>query len=68
VFEQEPPSPDNPLFSLENVVLTPHIAGLSEEAKMRMAVEIANEILRVLRGEKPTHYVNPEVYLKEKVI
>lgn len=45
-----------------------HIAGLSKEAKMRVVVELANEVLRVLRGGKLTHCVNPEAYLKEKVV
>ena len=51
------PEPDNPLFSLDNVVLTPHVAGFTDEGKRRMGVTAAEDILRVLRGEKPKYPV-----------
>lgn len=57
VLDQEPPAPDNPLFSLDNVVLTPHIAGFTDEGKRRMGVTAAEDILRVFRGEKPIYPV-----------
>jgi D-3-phosphoglycerate dehydrogenase / 2-oxoglutarate reductase len=57
VFDQEPPATDNPLFSLDNVVLTPHVAGFTDEGKRRMGVTAAEDILRVLRGEKPVYPV-----------
>ena len=59
VFDQEPPAPDNPLFSMDNVVLTPHVAGFTDEGKRRMGVTAAEDILRVLRGEKPKYPVTP---------
>lgn len=58
VFEQEPPEKDNPLFSLDNVILTPHNAGISSESSVRMAVHAAMEIDRVLKGDKPQWPVN----------
>lgn len=58
VFEQEPPEKDNPLFSLDNVILTPHNAGISSESSVRMAVHAAMEIDRVLTGNKPQWPVN----------
>ncbi len=57
VFDQEPPSQDNPLFALDNVVLTPHVAGFTEEGKRRMAVTAAEEILRVFNGQAPKYPV-----------
>lgn len=57
VFDQEPPLQDNPLFSLDNVVLTPHVAGFTEEGKRRMGVTAAEELLRVFRGEAPKYPV-----------
>jgi len=57
VLDQEPPAPDNPLFSLDNVVLTPHVAGFTDEGKRRMGVTAAEDILRVFRGEKPKYPV-----------
>jgi len=62
VWEQEPPSPDNPLFRLDQVVCTPHVAGVTEEADRAIALQVAGEMLRVLRGEKPEALANPEVW------
>jgi len=59
VLDQEPPATDNPLFSLDNVVLTPHVAGFTDEGKRRMGVTAAEDILRVFRGEKPKYPVTP---------
>ena len=51
VLEQEPVPADSPLLEQENVVLTPHIAGLTEEAQVNTSVMVAREVLKVLRGE-----------------
>ena len=48
VYEQEPPSIDNPLFKLDNIILTPHIAGLTLECRKRMAVETCENVLYYL--------------------
>ena len=62
VFEEEPSSRDNPLFNLENVVVSSHVAGVTQEATRRAAMQVAGEMLRVLRGEKPDVLVNPDVW------
>ena len=54
VYAQEPPSKDNPLFSLNNVVLSPHNASHTVEAKKRMALCAAKCIDEVLSGQKPS--------------
>jgi len=64
VFAVEPPQIDNPLFMMENVCVTPHIASSTEEALMRMATTVANEVLKVLRGEIPKYIVNSEIWQK----
>jgi len=61
VFLTEPPPADHPLLKLDNFIATPHIAGMTAEAMRRMAVTVAEEILRVLRGERPKYPVNPQV-------
>src|SRR3989441_4288982 len=62
VFEEEPTPVDNPLLNLENVVVSSHVAGVTKEANRQMGVQVAGEMLRVLRGEKPQVLVNPEVW------
>ena len=57
VFEEEPLDPESPLASMDNVVLCPHLAASSEEAMRRIAVQVAEGILRVLNGESPDYPV-----------
>lgn len=47
------------LFSLDNVVLTPHLSGMTMESRARMSVAAAEEVLRMLAGERPHNWVNP---------
>jgi D-3-phosphoglycerate dehydrogenase / 2-oxoglutarate reductase len=61
VFEEEPSSVDNPLFNLDNVTVSSHIAGVTAEANRTMAVQVAGEMLRVLRGEMPHVLANKEL-------
>jgi len=61
VFLQEPPPADHPLLRLDNFIATPHMGGMTAEAMRRMAITVAEEILRVLRGERPKYPVNPQV-------
>jgi D-3-phosphoglycerate dehydrogenase len=62
VFEDEPTGVDNPILNLENVVVSSHVAGVTREANRQMGVQVAGEMLRVLRGERPDVLVNPEVW------
>jgi len=50
----------NPLLALDNVILTPHLAGATRQARRRVSLIAAAEILRMLGGERPQNYVNPE--------
>jgi len=56
VFESEPPE-GSPLLQLENVVLTPHVAGRTTEGLIRMGEITLENCLRALRGEEPLHEV-----------
>jgi D-3-phosphoglycerate dehydrogenase / 2-oxoglutarate reductase len=62
VFDPEPPSAANPLFALPNTLLTPHIAGLTGSAQARLSQNIASELERALRGQRPAHLVNPSAW------
>ena len=62
VFEQEPTPIDNPLFNLDNVVCSGHVAGVTLEANRQASLQVTAEILRVLRGERPEVLANPDVW------
>jgi D-3-phosphoglycerate dehydrogenase len=66
VFDEEPPRPDNPLFGLDNVILTPHAAALTRECVIRMAVLGAQRVLDVFEGFVPDNVANPEVLALER--
>jgi glyoxylate reductase len=61
VLSSEPPSPDNPLLKMSNVVITSHVASTTVDTRRRMAMEVAEDVLRVLNGRKPLFLANPEV-------
>jgi D-3-phosphoglycerate dehydrogenase len=61
VYEHYRLPPGHPLFSLDNAVLTPHLSGMTQESRTRMSVAAAEELLRMLAGERPKNFVNPEV-------
>lgn len=51
VFEEEPIEPSNLLLQMDNVILTPHIGVSSLEAMKRMAVQVSEGVMKILRGE-----------------
>lgn len=61
VFSTQPLPPDHPYFSFPNVIVTPHMAGITEESMERMGVGAAEEAVRVLAGELPLNLRNAEV-------
>lgn len=64
VLEEEPPAPDNPLLKMEQVILTPHSAALTNLALQRVRRAAVDAVVRVLSGEPPLHVVNPSVLRK----
>ncbi len=62
VTDPEPLPMNSPLLELDNVVLAPHIASGSLQARTRMAVMAAENLLAGLRGERLPYCVNPEVF------
>ena len=62
VWETEPPPLDHPLLGLDTVIATHHSAGVTQEARRNMALIAAEQIVLLLRGERPPRLVNPEVW------
>ncbi len=58
VFADEPISPKNPLLDAPNVILTPHIAGATNESRARIIEMTIDNVVSVLRGQEPINIVN----------
>jgi len=58
VFEKEPIVADNPLLTLENVIVTPHLGASTKEAQVGVAVDVAEGVLAALNGDPVTTAVN----------
>jgi D-3-phosphoglycerate dehydrogenase / 2-oxoglutarate reductase len=62
VWAKEPPPPDHPLLQFDNVLASPHTAGVTQEARMNMGKIAAEQILDALDGKRPPRIINPEVW------
>jgi D-3-phosphoglycerate dehydrogenase len=61
-FEEEPVDPEHPLLKMDNVVMSPHVAGQAQEVLRNSSLAGAEAITRELRGERPDHIINPEAF------
>jgi phosphoglycerate dehydrogenase-like enzyme len=61
VFDVEPIS-NSPFFGLQNTIVTPHIAGITEEANLRMVLDSAKNAMAVLSGSWPRNIVVNKVF------
>lgn len=61
VFEKEPLEKDSPLRTLDNLYISAHTSGVTSDARNRSGRTAAENLIRVLNGERPIHIVNPEV-------
>ncbi|HSI00293.1 MAG TPA: NAD(P)-dependent oxidoreductase [Reyranella sp.] len=63
VLEREPPDAAHKLFALDNVIFSPHVAGVTKESNDRMAIAVMENILSVFDGRPiVAHCVNKEIY------
>lgn len=62
VFEHQPLPMESPLRQLPNVLLTPHLAGVTQQAERAMGILAGDTAAAVLRGERPDNIVNPQVF------
>ena len=61
VLEPAPPADDHPLLAFDNVIITPHTAFFSQASTVELERRTAQEVVRVLNGELPENFINPEV-------
>ena len=53
---------------MDQVVLTPHMGSATGEGRRNMGLQVAEDTLRVLRGEEPQYLVNPEVWAHRRIV
>ena len=63
VYDDEPSTSSNPLFSLDNILLSPHIAGVTQEATIRMSKQAVQNVLDVFDNK-----VDPDVIVNKNVL
>src|SRR5215208_2953325 len=62
VWDKEPPPPEHPLLQFDNVLASPHTAGVTREARENMGRIAAEQMLDALDGKRPPRIINPEVW------
>jgi len=62
VFADEPLPAGHPLLALDNVLLSPHVAGSSEQALAGTAAQVVRAVLQVSGGQRPANLLNPAVF------
>jgi D-3-phosphoglycerate dehydrogenase len=62
VWDKEPPPASHPLLQLDNVVASPHTAGVTREARANMGKFAAEQLIMTLDGKRPPRIVNPDVW------
>jgi D-3-phosphoglycerate dehydrogenase len=62
VWNEEPPPASHPLLALENVIATHHTAGITHDSRDNMRDWNAEQVLGILRGERPPRLVNPRAW------
>jgi len=64
VFDPEPPAADHPLMAFDNVIMSPHVAGITDDCLYNMAEWAAKQWLTIFSGAKPPRLINPEAWPK----
>ena len=62
VWDKEPPQHDHPLLAFDNVIASPHTAGVTREARANMGKIAAEQLIMALDGKRPPRIVNPQVW------
>jgi len=69
VFDVQPLPDNHPFWQMEHVLITPHVAGITEDSMVRMGQAATRAVARLLLGEVPDHCINPQAApaFKERV-
>jgi D-3-phosphoglycerate dehydrogenase len=62
VWSKEPPPSEHPLLQFDNVLASPHTAGVTKEARENMGRIAAEQMLSTLDGARPPRLINPEAW------
>ena len=62
VWSKEPPEMDHPLLQYDNVIASPHTAGVTREARANMGQYAAEQLVMILDGKRPPRIINPDVW------
>ena len=62
VWDKEPPTSEHPLLAFDNVIASPHTAGVTREARANMGKFAAEQLIMTLDGKRPPRIVNPQVW------
>jgi D-3-phosphoglycerate dehydrogenase len=62
VWNEEPPQASHPLLALDNVIATHHTAGITHDSRDNMRDWNAQQVLGILRGERPPRLINPAAW------
>ncbi len=65
VHDQQPLTGQEPVFDAPNLLLTPHVAGLTDTSMRAMSVAALATLFALLRGERPVNVVNPQVFSRD---
>jgi len=68
VMAVEPPTADHPLLQFDNVIVTPHVASGTIVGRQRLWQTAIEQAFMVLRGERPSGLLNPEVWERRRVV
>jgi D-3-phosphoglycerate dehydrogenase len=66
VYDSHPVTAGSALFDCPNLLMTPHVAGITASAMRAMSVGAAEELIRILQGQEPLNFVNPECLNNQK--
>lgn len=67
VFEGASPQPGDALMATDNLMITPHMGGNTVDAHTRIGAECVAQVIQILNGECPTHFVNPQVWERYQI-